>query len=221
MVSTATARRLICALALAMAGSPWSARAEQGALTVELGGALRLGAVSPSVGVGPNVIGTLGGPWLGVRYAFTHRLEVEASAFWEARATYVHESIAVATGSGTISGALTQDVSRWGGAAGLRYALLGMVWRVPIGFDVGWAHVSTTRRDLVDVSNPRAPTSFGLHLGDGSSDHLLLAPFVGLEWLASDHLSLSVVPRLELLVGTGSTLGVVVPLTIGWSWYLL
>jgi hypothetical protein len=96
----------------------------------------------------------------------------------------------------------------------------GLVWRIPVGFELGWAHTRATNRDLLDTSDPRAPVS-RLSLADGGSDELLLAPFAGLEWLATDHLRFSIVPRLELLVGatSGSTLGVVVPLTVGWSWY--
>jgi hypothetical protein len=214
-------RRLGFVLLLTVAGLPSPAAADRGAVTVEVGGSMRLGAVSPSIGAGDSVTGTLAGPCLAVRYALTDRLELGVSAFWDTRAPFVHEPVAVTTASGTSSGALTQDIARWGAALGLRYALVGLVWRIPLGLDVGWAHLSATKRDLLDVSDPRAPTSLGLTLGDGTADHVLLAPSLGLEWLATDHLSFSIMPRLELLLGTGSTVGVVVPLTVGWSWYLL
>jgi hypothetical protein len=61
----------------------------------------------------------------------------------------------------------------------------------------------------------------GLTLGNGSTDQLLVAPLLGIEWLATDHLRFSIMPRLEVLLGGKSTFGVVVPITVGWSWYLL
>jgi hypothetical protein len=214
-------RRAGFLLLLAVAVGPADARADRAALTAELGGALRLGAVSPSIGNGENVTGTLGGPRLGLRYALTNRLEVGISAFWYPQATFVHQAVTLPAASGSTSGALTQDVSRWGAAAGVRYILAGSVWRIPAGLDLGWVHTSATNRDLLDTSDPRGASSFGLALGDGRSDQALVAPLVGVEWLATDHLSFSLVPRFEFLVGAHSTFGVVVPLTIGWSWYLL
>jgi hypothetical protein len=205
----------------ALAFSPEEARADRAALTLEFGGSLRLGSVSPSIGNGENVTGTLAGPWLGLRYALTNRLELGLSGFWDPSATFVNQAVTLPAGSGSASGALAQDVSRWGAAAGVRYVLAGSVWRIPAGLEVGWVHTSTTNRDLLNTSDPRGATSFGLTLGDGRSDQLLLAPLVGVEWLVTDHLSFSLVPRFEFLAGAHSTFGVVVPLTIGWSWYLL
>jgi hypothetical protein len=203
-----------------MALGPARAFAERGAFTLEGGGAVRLGSVRPSVGAGDAVTGTIGGAVLGVRYGFTNRLELQGGGFWYAPATFAQPRVTVSTPSGDVSGALTQDVSRWGAAVGVRYAVAGLVWRIPVGFELGWAHTRATNRDLLDTSDPRAPVS-RLSLADGSSDALLLAPFAGLEWLATDHLRFSIVPRLEMLVGaaSGSTLGVVVPFTVGWSLY--
>lgn len=200
---------------------PVAAFADRGALTLEGGGAVRFGAVSPSVGAGDSVMGTLGGAWLDLGYGLTNRLELQASGFWNAGATFVHQRVAVGSANGSMSGALTQDVSRWGAAAGVRYAVAGFVWRVPIGFELGWAHTSSTNRDLLDTSDPRGASSLGLTLGNGSTDQLLVAPFLGIEWLATDHLRFSIMPRLEVLLGGKSTFGVVVPITVGWSWYLL
>ncbi len=205
---------------LAMLLAPARALAERGSFTLEGGGAVRLGSVGPSVGAGDAVMGTLGGAELTVRYGFTNRLEMQASGFWDAPAAFAQPRVTVSTPSGDVAGALTQDVSRWGAAVGVRYAVAGLVWRIPVGFELGWAHTRAANRDLLDTSDPRAPVS-RLTLADGSSDALLLAPFAGLEWLATDHLRFSIVPRLEVLVGaaSGSTVGVIVPFTVGWSWY--
>jgi hypothetical protein len=208
-------RGLIMALMVMMALGPARALADRGAITLEGGGALRLQSEAPSVGAGSAVAGTTGGARVTLRYGLTNRLEVQASGFWDAHATFVQEPVAV----GSVSGALTQDVGRWGAAAGVRYVVAGLVWRVPVGLELGWAHTSVTNRDLVDTSDPRGASSLGLRLGESSTDQPLLAPFVGLEWLATDHLRFSVVPRLEVLLGRPSTLGVVVPFTAGWSWY--
>jgi len=61
--------------------------------------------------------------------------------------------------------------------------------------------------------------SFCVGQTHGHSDKLSLAPFVGLEWLATDRLSFSIVPRVELLVGSPSAVSVIVPFTMGWSFY--
>ena len=208
-----TFRSALHALALTLVlAHPGRARADRGAFTLEGGGALRLGAMRPSIGTGDQVVGTLGGAWLGVRYGFTNRIDVQLRGFWDAPATFVQRPVTV---NGT-SGALTQEVSRWGAAAGVRYVVAGIVWRMPVGFEVGWAHTSVSSRDLVD---PATGASLGLVSSEGGRDQLLLAPFAGLEWAATDHLTFSIIPRLELLVGSQSTVGVVVPLAVGWSWF--
>jgi hypothetical protein len=193
-----------------------AAATDEGALTLEGGPSMRYGSMSPSLGSGDAVQRVSGGARLGLRYGFTGRLEVQASGFWEWGTTFVQEPVSVPSGGGTVTGTLRQDVSRFGGALGVRYALLGMVWRMPVGIDLGWTHTAFANRDLLSSSDG---TSLGLNPGDRTSDQLSVAPFLGLEWLATDHLSFAIVPRLEVLVGTPSTVSVVVPFTIGWSWY--
>jgi len=204
----------VVAVAFAMTGE--ASATDEGAVTFEGGPSVRLGSMSPSVGSGDAVKRVSFGARVGMRYGFTSRLEVQASGFWEWRATFVHEPATVPSAGGGLSGALTEDVSRFGASAGVRYALLGMVWRMPVGVDVGWTHTSLTERDLLGTPG-RA--SLGLNLGDGTSDQLSLAPFIGLEWLATDRLSFSIVPRVELLVGSPSAVSVIVPFTMGWSFY--
>ena len=205
-------RGAVVALAAALV-APAAVRGDVGALTVEAGGAVSLGQVAPSVGQGDAVTGTLGGVWTTLRYAVRHRAELQLSGFWYAPATFTQLPVTI---SGN-SGALAASVTRWGAAAGLRVIAAGLVWRVPVGLDVGWAHTRSSDRDLLAASGG----SLGMKLGNASADQLLVAPFVGLEWQATDRLTFAVVPRLEILAGGASTLGVVVPLTVGWSWYLL
>jgi hypothetical protein len=213
-------RLLRCVLAalagVALLAGPERAPADRGAFTVEGGPAGRLGSMPPSAGTGDAVTGTTGGGTLGVRFALTHRLELHARGFYDAPATFVHFPVVVSTGSGEQTGALTQDVSRWGVAAGARFIVTGLVWRVPVGVELGWAHTRITDRAFV---NPADGTPLGEPLGTQSREQLLIAPFLGLEWEATDHLSFSVLPRLEFVTGTPSTVGVVVPVMVGWSWY--
>jgi hypothetical protein len=49
---------------------------------------------------------------------------------------------------------------------------------------------------------------------------VVLAPVVGLEWMASDHLSLAIAPRMEFTFDAGLT-SITVPLTVAYSWYML
>ena len=209
--------RILVALAsVAMLAGPDPASADRGAFTVEGGPVGRLGSMPPSAGTGDSVIGTTGGGTLGVRFALTNRLELHARGFYDAPGTFVHFPVLVSTGSGEQSGALTQALSRWGAAAGVRYIVAGLVWRIPVGLEFGWMHTRLTGREFV---NPADGTPIGVQLGDQSHDQLLVAPFLGLEWQATDHLSFALLPRLEIVTGTPSTVGVVAPLLIGWSWY--
>ncbi len=207
----------VIALAIAAWARPGLAT-DRGALTLEGGPSVRVGPVPPSMGSGEAVGGADVGMRLAVRDGLTDRLELHAQGFWSYPGTLVHRPTTISTPSGSASGALTEQVSRWGAGLGARYTAVGLVWRVPVGIEIGWAHASATNRDLLSLS-AAAPTSLGLRLGDGSSNALSLAPFAGLEWLATDRLSFAILPRLELLLGSSATVGVVFPFTVGWSWY--
>jgi hypothetical protein len=96
----------------------------------------------------------------------------------------------------------------------------GYVWRLHVGVDAGWIRTSFARRDLIDGSVPGNEHSFGLGLRDRVSDTLVVAPVAGVEWQLADHWSISVMPRLELLVGVPTNLAAVLPVTVGRSWFL-
>jgi len=212
------ARRLAGALAVLL---PLPGLADRGALTLEVGGDLAITRLTPSVGSGDAVEGTLGGAEIRIRYALTNRYELEASGFWNASATFVNSNVHAMSGGGPVTGALRREVGRGGAAVGARYVAAGSIWRVPLGIDVGWLRTSSSNQDLIDLSNPQNPVSFGLNIEPTRTDRFFVAPFAGLEWVATDHFSVSVVPRLELPIGSGSSAAIVFPFTLGFSWYLL
>jgi hypothetical protein len=197
---------------------PVVAAADRGALTVEAGGTGVLTRLDPSIGSGSRVDGTLGGAMLGVRYALRSRFEVHASAFWTAPARFVSRPVVVTTAAGTFEGDLRREVSRLGAGIGARYVLAGMVWRVPVGAEVGWLQTTTRKQDL--VPRPGGESFVPLGFANQRADRLFVAPFAGVEWQVVDHVSLSLLPRLEVPVGGGSP-AVVAPLLLGWSWFLM
>jgi hypothetical protein len=101
---------------------------------------------------------------------------------------------------------------------GARY-LVGMVWRLTLGLDVGWSHRSYSNFHHIDVSGSE-PVDYELGLPNFTTDNLIVAPVVGVEWAAGDHWSLSLLPRTELLLGPDPTVALTVPLVLSWSWYL-
>jgi len=202
-------------------GSPGFAWADRGALTLEGGGHVAFTDVGVPYGTGANVVGTSGGGSAGLRYAITNRLELAVGGFWDPAVSYLHQPVALATANGAFSGAMPSRVGGFGAHGGVRYALYGLVWRFKVGCDLGWAHTYYEQPDLVDVSDPATPVSYGLKLSNVGLDRLLVAPTVGVEWQASDHFSVSLMPRLQALFGSQAGYSVVLPLTIGWSWYFL
>jgi hypothetical protein len=207
--------RLLVVLALL---APAVAGADRGALTVEAGGAAVLTRLDPSIGSGARVDGTLGSAVLGVRYALQSRLELHATAFWSAPARFVNRPVVVTTAAGRFDGDLRREVSRLGVGVGARYVLTGLVWRFPVGFEVGWVQTATRNQDL--VPRPGGDSFVPLQFAGDRADRPYVAPFAGVEWQVSDHVSLSLLPRLEVPVG-GGTAAVVTPLLLGWSWFLM
>jgi hypothetical protein len=216
-----TAKLMILAVLAVSAVSPVPARADRSALTLEGGASFVATRLSPSPGTGDAVLGSLGGAELRVRYALTNRFEVQATGFWNLSASFVNTSVRATAGAGPVTGDLRRDVGRLGASVGARFIAIGSVWRVPVGLDAGWLQTRFEKQDLLDRSDPQNPVSFGLRIESSHSDRLFVAPFAGVEWLASDHFSVSVLPRLELPIGGSSSPALVIPFTIGWSWYLL
>jgi len=212
--------RLLAAIfAVALAGAPAAAGADRGALTLELGPSLSLLSASPSQGAGATTLATGGGGTIGLRYALSNALEVGGFALWETAADYFHSGVELSTATGQVRGTLAERAQRYGALAGVHY-VRGFVWRLHLGAELGWTREAFTRRDLLDVSDPSNVHSFGLGLGDRTTDLLVVAPVAGVEWQFADHWSVSVMPRLQVLVGGSSRVGLLVPVTVGYSWYV-
>lgn len=211
-------RATVAILALALASMPGSAAADRGALTLELGPALTVVGAYPSQGSGSTTLGTGGGGTFGARYALANELEVAAAAFWERPADYFHSGVTLGSASGTVTGTLSERAQRYGVLAGVRF-VRGYVWRLHLGADVGWAHETFTRRDLLDVSDAANAHSFGLGLRDEATDALVLAPVAGIEWQITDHWTVSAMPRFEIILGGPSRVALTLPLVVGYSWY--
>ncbi|HEY3411763.1 MAG TPA: hypothetical protein VGM51_01770 [Armatimonadota bacterium] len=142
-----------------------------------------------------------------------------ATGFYEAPATYYHSPVRITTEAGSFEGSLRQTTSRWGALAGGRW-VHGLVWRVHVGAEVGWSHQAFSNLDLVNVADKSNPHSFGLGLKDTSRDSLVVAPLVGLEWQAGDHWSVAVTPRAEMLMGADRQVVFIVPVSLGYEWFV-
>lgn len=211
----ARAVTVVAALAVVPAG----AVADRGAITLEVGPALSLVGASPSQGTGSTTLATGGGGVVGLRYALTNELELAGLGLWEASADYFHSGVVLDTPSGSVEGTLAERVQRYSILGGLHY-VRGYVWRLHLGGEVGWSRESYSKRDLLDVSDPGNVHSFGLPLQDRTTDSLVLAPVAGIEWQFADHWSLTVIPRVEFLVGGTNRIALLVPVSIAHSWFL-
>jgi hypothetical protein len=205
-------------LSAVLAAAPAAARADRGALTLDVGPSLSLLNATPSEGAGSATLATGGGGTLGLRYALSNALELGALVVWEASADYFHTGVEIATPTGRPRGTLAERAQRYGALAGVHY-VRGYVWRLHLGAELGWTRETFTRRDLLDVSDPRNAHSFGLGLRDETSNSLILAPVAGVEWQFADHWSVSVMPRVQFLVGGTTRVGLLVPATVGYSWF--
>lgn len=205
-------------LLLAAALAPRFAHADADTLTFEVGPAVALTRLSPSVGDGDAVTGTLGGVAFGVRYGVTNRLELQATGSWYAEVAFVNRPVTAATPGGVFSGDLRRDLGRTGAGVGARYVLSGYVWRFPVGAEVGWLRTSHARQEL--LSSPESSLSFAVDIRSETTNRFYVAPFAGAEWQAGDRVSFSVIPRVELPLGSASSAAFVVPLVVGWTWYL-
>ena len=212
-------RALSLAAAIVLGAVPGAARADRGALTLELSPALTWWpAWGPAVGSGSGMSGTTAGGLVGFRYALRHDLELTASGFYEASAAFMNPGTMVGTDAGPLTGTSRATVSRWGGLVGARW-VHGLVWRWFVGGEIGWAHQPLTKLDLFNVSDPSNPQSFGLGLGDRSRGALVLSPLAGVEWQFTDHWSIAVTPRVQVLLGGVGRVAVVAPVSVGYSWY--
>jgi hypothetical protein len=212
-------RRADFAIALVLAAAPAIAVADRGAITVELGPALTWWpSMGPAAGSGSGVNGSSGGGVLGIRYGLRQDIELTASGFYESPARFTNPGTTIDSGGAPATGTFTAKTSRWGVLLGARW-MRGLRLRWFVGGEVGLSRQTFTGLDLINVSDPSNPHSFGLGLGDRSKSALLLSPLAGVEWQLADRWSVSFTPRVQVLVGGVGTVGVVLPVSVGYSWF--
>jgi len=210
--------RALAATALAALLAPAVAFADRGALTLDVGAVLSGSRIPPGAGEGAAVAGTVGGISMGVRYALRNDLELGFRGEWFKPAPFFQDGTTVTTPDGVFAGQAQARVGRQGAVLGARW-VHGLIWRLHAGLEVGWMRLSYESLDLVDVSDPGTPRTFGLALGSPSRSAFVISPSVGIEWGISDHLSASVALRLDLALGRTDLTALTVPLTVGWSFY--
>jgi len=207
--------------AVALAGllATGPARADRGALSLDFGTGLTSLAVRPSYAETGN------GAWtvtlsvsFDIRYALTNQFELSLGGFDELPAHASHPDVLVPTAdSGTFSGTLQYELSRFGVVAGVRY-VTGLVARLLFGVEAGWSHRAYSAIQLLDATRPGAP-DIGLGLQDFGTDSLVLQPLVGLEWAFADHWSALLIARFTVLVGPEPAFGVSLSFSISYGWF--
>ena len=207
---------LIALLALV---TPVASRADQGSVSVDVGaGPSVLRVVAPYADTATSQLGSAPAIWIDGRYALTNWLELSATIFTETNVPFYVAGATITSDAGKLSGTLEMRARRYGLLSGVRL-LRGNVWRLIVGADVGWALSAYNSMRLINDSGPAAGRDYGLALPDKVVNSLVLAPSVGLSWVG-DRLSVTILPRFEMLVGGGTTWAVTIPITVGWDWYL-
>jgi hypothetical protein len=198
---------------------PALAHADRGALNVDLGtGATALALRPPYADSGSTGWSLALSVSFGVRYAPTNHLELMLGGSYDLPTHVSHPGASIPTvDSGTFTGMLEYELSRFGVLAGVRY-VTGFVVRVWVGGELGWSHASDSAFQLRDTARPGAP-DVGLGLPDLALDSLVVQPGVGVEWAFADHWSASVGIRLTALLGPESAFGLSGSLAISYSWF--
>lgn len=208
---TRVRRRSLVACALAAGLAPAAARADRGALTLELGPSLAISPRWPAPASGAGGFAAAApGAILGLRYAPTNHLELSAEGLFQAPAS---GTASVVDAGGVVVATAAASLADWGVLVGLR-VVAGLAWRFHVGADLGWQHLACSRLTL------SGPGGGSLPAPGAGRDAAALAAGAGLRWQGSDRLSVAVAPRLEVLLGAPATLVVLVPVTLGFSWYL-
>jgi hypothetical protein len=195
--------------------APALAHADRGAFTLEAAPAATILPSAPSQGTGASTTGSAAGAMVSARYALRNDIELAAAAFYELPASYYHGGVEL----DSLVGTMAERTDRYGAVAGVRW-VRGLVWRVHVGAEVGWSHQRYWARDLIDVSDPANVHSYGLGLEDESADALVLAPVLGIEWQVTDRWTVSAMPRVQFMLGGVNRVMFVVPLSVGYSWFV-
>jgi hypothetical protein len=200
------------------------ASADRGAVTIDAGGG-GLTAFLPAPTpdgflVSSNVtLTTAPLAWAGARYALSNTLEIALGGFYEPPVMVFHNGAIVTSPDGArLPGTLQHHYSGFGAAAGARW-LWGDIWRLTVGGEAGWS-----RRfygGLAHINDAAAnPYDYRLDLHDFTVDSVTLSALGGIEWSFSDHMSVSVLARLQLLAGRELSFAATLPIVFSYGWYL-
>jgi hypothetical protein len=94
------------------------------------------------------------------------------------------------------------------------------VWRFIGELQLGWSHRSYYGLKHINDIDPANPFDYQLGLTSFSIDNFVFAPCVGLEWDFADRWSVSLLPKVEFLVGGAPTVAVSGAVLFSYSWYL-
>jgi len=204
------------------------ASADRGALSLDVGAGGAAESVRAPYTTTPMATTCYTGlALLGARYAIANPFELTLGAFGVIPGTIYQNAASIKLDTGIYPGTLQHQYLRFGATAGARL-VLGMNLRFVLGVEAGWSHVLLSGLEHWDDTQPGSAVSYGLQLANVARNYLLLSPLIGLEWATGDHWSLSLLPRLQLLlpVGDGRShsgsveWAVVLPLQFSWFWYL-
>lgn len=202
---------------------PRVAFADRGALTLDFGGGGNVEFVSaPYVATPAATLTTKWNLELGARYALSHSFEIGVAAQWEPPVDVFHSNVSVPDGvySGVLlPGQLQHSLERRSAWVSARY-MQGMIWRLTVGLNAGWTQRLLSRFHHVDMSVSGRGQEYNVRFEPVTANYLLIAPTVGVEWAVNDHWSVSVLPRVDVLIGAQPTVALTVPIVWSWSWYL-
>src|SRR3954470_11704544 len=204
--------RLLAVLTIGLA-LPFPAFADRGAVSLDVGaGASVVSVDAPYSDTKASQAGSAPALWIGGRYAITNSVELTATAFAETSVPYYVSGTTITSDAGALSGTLQMRARRFGLLAGARF-LHGNVWRLVLAADAGWALSSYNSLHLLYDADPAGPRDYGLKLSDATTNALVLAPGAGVSWVG-DKLSITVLPRFEVLLGGPSNWALTIPLTV-------
>src|SRR5262245_1260229 len=150
-------RKRAFAVILTVLLAPGVTRADRGALSLDLGTGVTALALRPpyaeSGSMGWSVAFSVS---FGLRYALTNQLELTLGGFYDLPVHVSHPGASIPTvDSGTFTGTLDYELSRFGVVVGARY-VTGLVVRFSVGGEVGWSRQSYSGLQLRDPARPGA-----------------------------------------------------------------
>lgn len=147
----------------------------------------------------------------GVRYALANELEVGVTGFFWAPAPSTANLL---DGQGVVIGTVSTTATGFGALLGARY-VAGLAWRFHLGVELGLARFSYSATGFTGPGAANAgPATAG-------KDGLAGAVRAGLEWQWNDHMSVGAEVRLQALLGGAPAAALFLPITFGYSFYLL